>query len=80
MIRSDTGLAMAKYRLSQVAKMVGVAPITLKRALLDGRIEDVSRDRNGWRVFIDEDVERIRAYITATRPSLKMPLFRGIRA
>ena len=52
-----------------------MAPITLKRCLLDGRIDEVARDRNGWRVFTDDDVERIRTYITATRPPGKMPLF-----
>ena len=47
---------MAKYRLSQVAKLIDVAPITLKRWLLSGDIDEVYRDRNGWRVFTDEDV------------------------
>ncbi len=59
--------------------MVGVAPITLKRCLLDGRIDEVARDRNGWRVFTDEDVERIRDYVNATRPPVKTPLFDGLR-
>ncbi len=70
---------MSKYRLSQVARMVGVAPITLKRCFLDGRLDEVDRDRNNWRVFTDEDVERIRVYINATRPAVKMPLFRRAR-
>lgn len=59
--------------------MVGIAPITLKRCLLDGRIDEVARDRNNWRVFTDEDVERIRQYVDATRPPLKAPLFEGLR-
>ena len=59
---------MADYRLSQAANMVGVAPITLKRWLLSGRIDEVQRDRNGWRVFTDEDVERIRAYAETRYP------------
>jgi len=58
--------------------MVGIAPITLKRCLLDGRIDEVARDRNNWRVFSDEDVERIREYIGATRPSVKTPLFKRL--
>ena len=70
---------MAKYLSSQVARMAGVAPITLKRALLAGRIDDVPKDRNGWRVFTDEDVERIRIFFAATQPPVKMPLFRGTR-
>lgn len=48
--------------------MVGVAPITLKRWLLSGRIDEVQRDRNGWRVFTDEDVDRIRAYAETLYP------------
>jgi len=59
--------------------MVGVAPITLKRCLLDGRIDEVARDRNNWRVFTDEDVERIREYVNATRPPTAMPLFDSLR-
>jgi len=59
---------MASYRLSQVANIVGVAPITLKRWLLNGRIDEGQRDRNGWRVFTDEDVERIRAYAETLYP------------
>ncbi|MBM4020044.1 MAG: MerR family transcriptional regulator [Planctomycetes bacterium] len=59
---------MAKYRLSQVAKLIDVAPITLKRWLLSGRINEVQRDRNGWRVFTDEDVSRIQTYAATLYP------------
>ncbi len=59
---------MARYRLAQVAKLIGVAPITLKRWLLSGRVDEVQRDRNGWRVFTDEDVERIQEYAAALYP------------
>lgn len=51
-----------EYQLKEAARRIGVAPITLKRWLLDGRVKEVPRDRNGWRVFTDEDVERIRAF------------------
>jgi len=59
---------VAKYRLSQVANIIEVAPITLKRWLLSGRIDEVHRDRNGWRVFTDEDVARIQAYASTLYP------------
>ena len=59
---------MAQYRLSQAARLIGVAPITLKRWLLKGRVEEVQRDRNGWRIFTDADVERIRAYAQTVLP------------
>jgi DNA-binding transcriptional MerR regulator len=50
------------HSLSQAAKKIGVSPITLKRWLLLKKVNEVSRDRNGWRVFTDEDIRRIRSY------------------
>jgi DNA (cytosine-5)-methyltransferase 1 len=48
--------------LKGAAEQIGVSAITLKRWLISGRVADVSRDRNGWRVFSKQDVERIRAF------------------
>ena len=70
---------MATYRLSQAARLVGVAPITLKRWLLKGRVEEVVRDRNGWRIFTDPDIQRIREYAATVLPpqnARKPSLFR----
>lgn len=53
--------------LKEAAAQVGVAPITLKRWLLDGKVAEVARDRNGWRVFSDADVERIKRYAVTLR-------------
>lgn len=61
---------MATYRLSQVARLIDVAPITLKRWLLSGRVDEVQRDRNGWRVFTDADVARIQAYAATRYPPI----------
>ena len=55
------------FTLKAAAKQVGVAPITLKRWLLDGKVAEVARDRNGWRVFSDADVERIKRYALTLR-------------
>jgi len=52
----------------EAARMIGVAPITLKRWLLDEKVAEVSRDRNGWRVFTQADIERIKAYAHKTVP------------
>jgi DNA (cytosine-5)-methyltransferase 1 len=54
-----TGL---RYTLKEAATRVGVAPITLKRWLLNGKVDEVARDRNGWRTFSDADIARIRHY------------------
>jgi DNA-binding transcriptional MerR regulator len=50
------------YSLSEAAERIGVSPITLKRWLLSEKVSEVNRDRNGWRVFNDSDVERIKKY------------------
>ncbi|MGO9019202.1 MAG: MerR family transcriptional regulator [Syntrophobacteraceae bacterium] len=48
--------------LTEAAKGVGIAPITLKRWLLEGRFPEVKRDRNGWRIFTQENIRRIKAF------------------
>ncbi len=57
--------------LQDVAKIVGVSAITLRRWLLSGKVPEVARDRNGWRVFSRKDVERIQKYATLTKPPRK---------
>lgn len=42
--------------------MIGVSPITLKRWLLDKKVEEVARDRNNWRCFSEPDIARIKKY------------------
>lgn len=53
--------------LKPAATKIGVAPITLKRWLLDGKVAEVARDRNGWRVFTAADVVRIKRYALTMR-------------
>lgn len=48
--------------LHEVASEIGVAAITLRRWLLAGKIPEVSRNRNGWRVFTPRDVVAIRKF------------------
>jgi DNA-binding transcriptional MerR regulator len=57
------------YGLHEAARQVGVAPITLRRWLLGRKVKEVARDRNGWRVFTQADVRRIRKFAaTLVRP------------
>lgn len=48
--------------LADAAREVGVSAITLKRWLLGGKLADVARDKNNWRIFDAADVARIRKY------------------
>ena len=50
------------YSTVEVAKRVGVSKNTLLRWLDEGLTEDVERDWRGWRVWNNEDVERVRAF------------------
>ena len=56
------------YTLKEAARQVGVAPITLKRWLLAGKVDEVARDRNGWRLFTIDDIARIREYALTLSP------------
>jgi DNA-binding transcriptional MerR regulator len=42
------------------AKTLGVSKSTLLRWFKQRKIADVARDRNGWRVFTADDLNRIR--------------------
>ena len=48
--------------IADAARAIGVSPATLKRWFRSARVRDVARDRNGYRVFEPQDIERLRAY------------------
>lgn len=50
------------YRTAEACKKAGISKATLFRWIKAGILKDVGRkDRNGWRLFSDRDVEKIRA-------------------
>jgi DNA (cytosine-5)-methyltransferase 1 len=51
-----------QYSIAQAARQIGVSAITLKRWLLKKKVDEVERNRNGWRVFTNADIRRIRAF------------------
>jgi DNA (cytosine-5)-methyltransferase 1 len=56
------------YSLRDAARLIGVAPITLRRWLLSGKVAEVARDRNGWRVFNRKEIDRMRRFAKQIRP------------
>ena len=56
-----------RLTLSEAARQVGIAPITLKRWLLSKKVAEVARDRNGWRVFTEADVRRIKTFANSVK-------------
>ncbi|MBN9660993.1 MAG: MerR family transcriptional regulator [Acidobacteria bacterium] len=59
------------YGLKAAATKIGVSPITLKRWLLAEKVGEVARNRNGWRIFTEQDISRIRIYADTTTPPRK---------
>ena len=50
---------------SEVAKRAGIHRLTLLRWIREGKMPDASRDRNGWRIFTEEQAADIAAYPTS---------------
>ena len=49
------------YMITEACAMAGTNRNTLLRWIREGRFPDVKiRDRNGWRLFGERDVERLR--------------------
>ncbi len=49
------------YRTSEACKKTGVSRATLFRWLKAGILEKYHKDRRGWRMFKEEDLDKIRA-------------------
>jgi predicted site-specific integrase-resolvase len=49
-----------KLNTALAAEALGVSKATLLRWFRDGKIADVGRDRNKWRIFTSADLARIR--------------------
>ena len=49
------------YSTEQAAKRIGVSRSTLLRWIREKKVVDVERrDRNGWRVFTEADIARLK--------------------
>lgn len=55
-------------KLNEAAKEIGISPVTLKRWLLNKKVNDVSRDKNNWRIFNQRDIARIKKYHLTQSP------------
>lgn len=47
-------------RVAEVARELGYSECFLRQAEKNGRLPKARRDLNGWRVYTEEDVERLR--------------------
>ena len=52
--------------MKEACELIGVSRHTLLRWFAEGRVEEVPRSRrNNYRMFREEDIQRIRAYAEA---------------
>ena len=54
-------------KTKDAAKKIGVSKSTLLRWIQTGLIEDVHRDKRGWRNWRHDDVQKVKRYIKASR-------------
>src|SRR5262245_6414914 len=54
------------FTLIEVARIVGVHRTTLIRWIVAGKVHDAKRDRHGWRLFGEEQVEAIKDFALYT--------------
>ncbi len=53
------------YRTSEACQRAGISKATLFRWVKEGILEDgVCRDRKGWRLFSEDDINRIKSEAT----------------
>lgn len=50
------------YKSREVLEKIGISRATLYKWLKEGKIPDVCRDRNNFRVFTDEDIQGLLDY------------------
>lgn len=56
---------MARYSIADAAKLLGVSRDTLRRWEKQQKVAPVRRDRNGDRIYTDEDIQRIQQWADA---------------
>ena len=57
------------YLTSEACEMAGISRGTLFRWIREKIIDDVElKDRNGWRLFTEKEVKKIKAEATKVRP------------
>lgn len=61
------------YKTLEVCKKAGISRPTLFRWLKAGIIEKSYRNRRGWRLFTEEDLNNIRAEVRSIRVEYSHP-------
>ena len=55
-----------RLTITEVAERLGVTPKTIMRWERNGKVSASKRDWRGWRIYDENDVERLRNFYEAT--------------
>ena len=47
----------------QAAEILGISKPTLLRWISSNLIQDVKRDQRGWRIWVNEDLQRVKRFV-----------------
>jgi len=66
------------YRTTEVCRMVGISRNTLFRWLKEGVFKDAElRDRRGWRLFTEEEVDKLKAEVNRINKTNQLRAVKG---
>jgi len=56
------------YRITEACKIAGISRVSLLRWIREGKCADVkTRDRNGWRLFTEEEVAQLKSQVESKK-------------
>ena len=65
-----------RYTTKEILTIAGIARATLYNWLKDGKIPEVQRDRNNYRIFSEEDLKHLVNYKNLTKGPIQSYLVR----
>ncbi len=52
--------------LTEVVEMLGIRPETIRRWEKAGKVKEAKRDQKGWRMYAQDDADKLMAYYIIT--------------
>ncbi len=66
------------YRTAEVCRMVGISRATLFRWLKEGIFREAAhRDRRGWRLFTEDEIDKLKAEANQINKASKLSIMKG---
>ncbi len=67
------------YRTAEVCRIVGISRATLFRWLKEGIFKEAEhRDRRGWRLFTEDEVEKLKAEANQINKANQLSTVKGL--